>query len=146
MLMCCNFPPSNQLTLPNLYHLTMIQKAFCQYHRQPSHDIEKCYKLKNNIQEFIDNKIISFARVNDKGNKSVAPPNQNLQKFTNQIPSYSTNVVESEHLAFSPNDLGMESNNIVNLVDKPTSPKDICITFDPSDTIVAPNGPLYIKL
>lgn len=119
-------------------------KAFCQYHHQPDHDTNKCYSLRSGIQDFIDNNIISVVGVNDKGNKSIAPPNQNLQIFTNPLPSHFTNVIEFENLAFSPNDLGLESNNVVNLVGKPISPKDLCITFDPSETIEAPNGPPYI--
>lgn len=34
--------------------------------------------------------------------------------------------------------------NLVNMVEKQDTPKDSCIKFDPSETIRAPNGPLYI--
>lgn len=73
--------------------------------------------------------------MDDKGNKSIALPNQNIQIFTNSLPSHSTNVVESESLSFSRNDLGIESNNVMNLVGKPISLKDLFITFDPTETI-----------
>uniref|UniRef100_UPI00215B34E6 hypothetical protein n=1 Tax=Escherichia coli TaxID=562 RepID=UPI00215B34E6 len=63
---------------------------------------------------------------------------------TNPLPSHSTNVIGSENLSFPLNGLGLESNNVVNIIEKPTPPKDLRITFDPSETIEAPNVPLYI--
>lgn len=54
-------------------------------------------------------------------------------------------MIESKHIVIFPNDLGLESNNVVNLIDKPTYPKDLCITFDPSETIKELDGPLYIS-
>lgn len=64
----------------------------------------------------------------------------------NPLPSCSTNVVESKSLSFSLDELGVESNNVVNLVDKPAPPKDLFITFDSNETIGVPDGPLYITM
>lgn len=80
--------------------------------------------------------------MNDEGNKLLTPPNQNLQTFPNSLPSHFTNFFEFEPLSFSPNDLGIEYNNFVNLNDKPKLTKDLFIIFDPSETIVALDGPL----
>lgn len=119
-------PPINPVDTSKPFPFYHDPKAFCQYHRQPSHDTEKCYTLRGEIEDFIDNYTIFKFGVNDEVKKSVAPPNQNLQIFTNPLPSHSINVVESKSLSFSPNDLGIESNNVVNLVNKPTPPKDLC--------------------
>lgn len=110
-------------------------KFFCQYHRQLGHDTEKCFSLRSRIQELISNNTIPMAGVNDKGNKSISLPNQNLYIFTDPLPSHSTNVIETGHLAFSPDDVGLEPNNVVNLLDQQEPLKDLCITFDPSETI-----------
>lgn len=83
--------------------------------------------------------------MNDKGNKFVDPPNQTLQILINTLPSHSTNIVDFESLTFSTNDLGIESNNVVNLVDKPIPPNHLCITFDPNETIVALEGCKEVK-
>lgn len=53
-------------------------KYFCQYHRQPN-ETEICHSLRSRIHDLIHNNTISIAGVNDKWNKSIAPPNQNLK-------------------------------------------------------------------
>lgn len=98
--------------------------------------------MRSKIQELIDNNTIAVADVNDKGNKSLSPPNQNLHIFIDPLPSHSTNAIETDHLAFSPNDVTIESNNVVNLVDQQEPPREFCITIDPSETIKPPNVPL----
>lgn len=68
-------------------------KAFCQYHCQPSHDTKRCYSLKNTIQDLIDSNALSIDAYDSSGNKSIEPPNQNLQIYTNPLPSHSTNII-----------------------------------------------------
>lgn len=110
--------------------------AFFQYHRQPVHAIEKCYRLKHVIQDLIDFDIIIVEGVNDKENKYVAPLNQNLQIFTNPLPSHSTNVIEprpSTNIALY--DMCVEANNVVNLIGQSKPKLEPCNTFDSRETI-----------
>lgn len=83
--------------------------------------------------------------VNDRGNKFVAPSNQNLQIFIDPLPSHSTNVIETNYPSCSPNDVSLKTNNVVNLVDQQEPPRDFCIAFDPRETIKALDSPLYIS-
>lgn len=120
-------------------------KAFFQYHRQVDHYSKKYYKLKHVIQDLIDSNTITMESVNDKGNKFVPPPNQNLQIFTNYLPSHSTNVVELKKPDYvTVDDMCVEANNVVNLIEQSKPKPDPCITFDSREIIDAPNGPLYI--
>lgn len=119
--------------------------SFCQFHCQPRHDTETCFALKCKIRDLIDNNTISLVGVNNKVNKFVAPPNQNLKIFTEPFPSHTSNVIETKHTSFSPNDLS-STQNVVNVVEKQEKPKDFCITFYPSETISTLDGPLCIVL
>lgn len=93
-------------------------KSFCQFHRQPGHDTEKCFALKGKVQDLIDNNTISVSGVNDKGNKSVAPPNQNLQIFTDPLPSHTSNAIETNDSSFSPDGLVSMTLNVVKFVEQ----------------------------
>lgn len=142
-----NLPPIKPIDISKPFPPYHDPKAFCKYHHQPDHDTEKYYSLRSRIQDLIDNNTISIAGVNDIGKKYVAPPNQNLQIFTNPLPSHSTLMsLSMSILPFFSNDVGLQSNNMVNLIDKPTPPKDSHITFDPSENIEALDGPLYVTV
>lgn len=47
------------------------------------------------MQDLIDSDRLSVSGVNDQGNKSVAPPNQNLQIFIDPIPKHNISFVKS---------------------------------------------------
>lgn len=55
-------------------------------------------------------------------------------------------MIKTDHLTLSPNYVTLVSDNVVNLIDKQEPPKDLCITFDPSETIKALDDPLYISV
>ncbi|GLJ42464.1 hypothetical protein SUGI_0880030 [Cryptomeria japonica] len=137
-------PPIKPVDPSKLASPYFDSNSFCQFHCQPGHDTEKYFALKSEIQDLIDNNTIFVAGVNDKGNKSIAPPKQNLKIFTNPLPSHTSNVIETEHTSFSPSNLTTTTLNLVNMVEKQKTPKDPCITLDPSKTIRVPDGILYI--
>jgi hypothetical protein len=47
------------------------------------------------VQDLIDSNHIQIKGVNDQGNKSVAPLNQNLQIFTNAMPNNTISFVKA---------------------------------------------------
>lgn len=133
-------PPIYPIDTSNPFPPPFDPKSYCQYHCQDSHDTEKCYRLKHAFQDFIDSNTIVVDGVNDKGNKFVAPPNQNLEIFTNPLSSISTNVVEHKDLSFiAAIDMFSEANS-----GEPKPKCDPCIIFESRDIIRAPDGPLYI--
>lgn len=77
-------PPVKPIDPSKPLVVSFYPKTFCQYHHQPiyhhqpSHDIEKCYRMKHVVQDLIDSNTTIVEGVNDIGNKSVSPPNQNL--------------------------------------------------------------------
>ncbi|GLJ39441.1 hypothetical protein SUGI_0805560 [Cryptomeria japonica] len=137
-------PPIEKIDPAKINSLYFDNKSFCQFHRQPGHDTEKCFSLKGKIQDLIDNNTISVSGVNDKGNTSVAPPNQNLKIFTDPLPSHTSNVIETNDSSFSLDGLVSMTPNVINFVEQQKIPKEPSITFDSSETIRAPDGPLYI--
>lgn len=74
---------------------TFKPNAYCHFHHQNGHDIEQCKHLKHLVQDLIDLGCLSLAGVNDQGNKSIAPPNQNLQIFTNPKPKHNVSFVKA---------------------------------------------------
>lgn len=111
--------PINPIDTSKPLPTTFDPKAFCQYHRQARHDTEKYYQLKHAIQDLVDSNTITVEGVNDKGNKSVSPPNQNVQIFTNPLPSHSANVVEPKcSNTIVPIEMCVEANNVVNLIEQ----------------------------
>lgn len=82
--------------------------------------------------------------MNDKGNKCVAPHNQNFQIFTNSLPSHSTNVVDHDPSFIVTIDVSTKANNLVNFIEKPKPRCDPSIIFDIRSIIRELNGPLYI--
>lgn len=47
------------------------------------------------MQDLVDSNHLLIGGVNDKGNKYVAPPNQNLQIFTNTMPKHTISFVKA---------------------------------------------------
>lgn len=47
------------------------------------------------MQDLIDFDWLSIRGVNDRGNKSIAPPNYNLQIFTNPMPNHNISFVKA---------------------------------------------------
>ncbi|GLJ19066.1 hypothetical protein SUGI_0342280 [Cryptomeria japonica] len=140
-------PPIRQIDPAKITSPYFDNKAFCHFHRQPGHDTEKCFSLKGKIQDLIDNNTIFVSRVNDKGNTSVAPPNQNLQIFTDPLPSHTShtsNAIEANDFSLSSDGLVSMTPNVINFVEQQEIPKEPSITFDSSETIRASDGPLYI--
>ena len=137
-------PPIKQIDLVKMNSPYFDNKSFCQFHRQPGHDTKKCFVLKGKIQDLIDNNAISVTGVNDKGNKSIAPPNQNLKIFTDPLPSHTSHVIKTNDSSFSPDGLVSMTPNVINFVEQQKIPKEPSIIFDSSETIRAPDGPLYI--
>ena len=135
-------PPIKKIDPAKMNSPYFDNKSFCQFHHQLGHDIEKCFSLKGKIQDLIDNNTISG--VNGKGNKSIAPPNQNLKIFTNPLPSHTSNVIETNDSSLSPNGLVSMNPNVINFVEQQKIPKEPSITFDSSETIRETNAPLYI--
>lgn len=47
------------------------------------------------MQDLIDSSRLLIAGVNDEGNNSITPPNQNLQIFTDPMPKHNISFVKS---------------------------------------------------
>lgn len=62
------------------------ENEFCEYHRQRGHNTSGCMQLKHEIQDLINNGLVSTG-------SPVAPPNQNLGVFNNPFPSHDVNQV-----------------------------------------------------
>ena len=108
-------PPIKKIDPAKLNSPYFDNKSFCQFHRQPGHDTEKCFALKGKIQDLIDNNTIFVLGLNDKGNKFVAP-NQNLKIFIDPLPSHTSNAIETNDSSFSPNGLVSMTPNVINFV------------------------------
>lgn len=66
-------PPIKPIDPSQSLENSFDHKAFCPYHCQDNHDIEKCYRLRHKTQDLIDSNTIYVEGVNDKVNKFVAP-------------------------------------------------------------------------
>ena len=95
------FLTANMITLPPIQPLlptTMASrsfdpKAFCQYHHQNGHDIEKFYSLKHKVQDLINSNALSIDNFDGSRNKKNSSPNQNFQIYTNALPTQDTNII-----------------------------------------------------
>lgn len=74
--------------------------------------------MKGKVQDLIDNNTIFVSDVNDKGNKSITSPNQNLKIFTDPLPSHTSNVIETNDYSFSPDGLVSMTLNVINFVEQ----------------------------
>lgn len=82
--------------------------------------------------------------VNDKENKSMTNPKENLWIFTNTLPSHSTNLNEPKTPNnIAPDEMCVEATNVMSLIE--FEPRlEPCIISDSRETIDAPDESLYI--
>lgn len=69
--------------------------AYCHYHEKNGHNTQHCKHLKPLVQDLIDSSWLLVGGVNEKGNKSVASPNQNMQILTNPMLNHNISFVKA---------------------------------------------------